>query len=362
MSPDSDNNLSCKWSDCTKIFNTKENLVGHVEMKHLKNNEHATCLWENCENYQLKNLDDESTIDHIRAHLRLNPYTCNFNDCKKTYKRFDAFLKHYNVHLLEGVAIRSPDSTPGESTHGLTDKVFKSKRNLEKQLTDSIKTPQKGNKADVQGNEEIEELQHTKNKSFLTSEFEKKLYQYEDSITSVEKNDDNVDKQYTKKTKHESSFLKTDFDGDYNSNKGSGSVSISESDSDGDTPMIFDSSEAINTRKNIDRSQKPDSKDTPDFTKSQKKQKRNFIKSNGTKESNSEDIINKTRNQLKSQSAVEKEKNYTHAAQILEARIAIVLENINYNEMCLYKAIKKKERLQVENKVLIDSILKRKYI
>lgn len=96
--------LRCKWLQCTSIFNKAEDLYTHLCDAHVgrksTNNLSLTCRWENCRVITVKR---DHITSHIRVHVPLKPYKCDF--CRKNFKRPQDLKKHVKTH--------ADDSTTG---------------------------------------------------------------------------------------------------------------------------------------------------------------------------------------------------------------------------------------------------------
>ncbi|PVV05230.1 hypothetical protein BB560_000253 [Smittium megazygosporum] len=109
----------CKWTGCRQMFNTPQNLLAHLQLRHSKSDSSKSCLWEACRNFNFFDLDQSAQENHLKAHLGLGSFICPYENCSRSYKRLDPFLKHYSSHppitsspTISESASPSPSSAP----------------------------------------------------------------------------------------------------------------------------------------------------------------------------------------------------------------------------------------------------------
>lgn len=98
--------LKCKWLNCTSTFDKAESLYNHLCEVHVgrksTNNLSLTCRWENCRVITVKR---DHITSHIRVHVPLKPYKCDF--CQKNFKRPQDLKKHVKTHAEDSASTQS---------------------------------------------------------------------------------------------------------------------------------------------------------------------------------------------------------------------------------------------------------------
>lgn len=109
----SDENLVCKWLNCSLKFDNAEALYSHLCEQHVgrksTNNLSLTCRWDKC---HVSTVKRDHITSHIRVHVPLKPYKCEV--CNKNFKRPQDLKKHVKTHAEEG-SVSYPQSTPPNS-------------------------------------------------------------------------------------------------------------------------------------------------------------------------------------------------------------------------------------------------------
>lgn len=110
--------LRCKWLSCALTFEDAETLYTHLCDAHVgrksTNNLSLSCRWENCRVITVKR---DHITSHIRVHVPLKPYKCDF--CRKNFKRPQDLKKHVKTHAED-----SPATTKEPSASMYRDNVY----------------------------------------------------------------------------------------------------------------------------------------------------------------------------------------------------------------------------------------------
>lgn len=89
--------LTCKWENCTNVFETAELLYTHLCDQHVgrkcNRNLNLTCHWDNC---KVQTVKRDHITSHLRVHVPLKPFGCQ--SCGKKFKRPQDLKKHMKTH------------------------------------------------------------------------------------------------------------------------------------------------------------------------------------------------------------------------------------------------------------------------
>lgn len=88
---------TCRWEGCMQVFNSCEELNGHIEKVHIPRGKSSyVCGWENCGKVITQR---QKLLRHLRVHTRYKP--CKCPHCAKTFSTQDILQQHIRTHSGE---------------------------------------------------------------------------------------------------------------------------------------------------------------------------------------------------------------------------------------------------------------------
>ncbi|XP_075386340.1 zinc finger protein GLI2 isoform X2 [Tenrec ecaudatus] len=93
---------NCHWEDCTKEYDTQEQLVHHINNEHIHGEKKEfVCRWQACTREQKPFKAQYMLVVHMRRHTGEKPHKCTFEGCAKAYSRLENLKTHLRSHTGE---------------------------------------------------------------------------------------------------------------------------------------------------------------------------------------------------------------------------------------------------------------------
>ncbi|XP_055361019.1 zinc finger protein GLI2a isoform X2 [Betta splendens] len=93
---------NCHWEDCTKEYDTQDQLVHHINNDHIHGEKKEfVCRWEECSREQKPFKAQYMLVVHMRRHTGEKPHKCTFEGCSKSYSRLENLKTHLRSHTGE---------------------------------------------------------------------------------------------------------------------------------------------------------------------------------------------------------------------------------------------------------------------
>nr|XP_023478501.1 zinc finger protein GLI2 [Equus caballus]XP_023478502.1 zinc finger protein GLI2 [Equus caballus]XP_023478503.1 zinc finger protein GLI2 [Equus caballus]XP_023478504.1 zinc finger protein GLI2 [Equus caballus]XP_023478505.1 zinc finger protein GLI2 [Equus caballus] len=93
---------SCHWEDCSREYDTQEQLVHHINNEHIHGEKKEfVCRWQACTREQKPFKAQYMLVVHMRRHTGEKPHKCTFEGCSKAYSRLENLKTHLRSHTGE---------------------------------------------------------------------------------------------------------------------------------------------------------------------------------------------------------------------------------------------------------------------
>ncbi|KAL5460574.1 hypothetical protein EMCRGX_G034027 [Ephydatia muelleri] len=92
---------TCKWEGCKQHFADLPSLVSHLDREHTLTMVKYTCQWKDCCR-SMKPFDARyKLVTHLRCHTGEKPYRCNVPTCSRSFSRLENLKLHIRTHTGE---------------------------------------------------------------------------------------------------------------------------------------------------------------------------------------------------------------------------------------------------------------------
>nr|KAJ3417245.1 hypothetical protein HK105_001063 [Polyrhizophydium stewartii] len=88
----------CEWGDCSLEFDSKQELVAHVNDHIGSGRASYICEWRGCSRLLRPFTKRHKVQNHVRTHTKERPFVCTIEDCGKSFSRLDGLNTHIRTH------------------------------------------------------------------------------------------------------------------------------------------------------------------------------------------------------------------------------------------------------------------------